>query len=98
MPAACNCCRNRKYAEALYILNDYNDRNTVVAHLSMDHNERALELLAAMPKDAVTEYLRAIACSRMGRKTEGREHFSKHAAWTDVWSTAGTSIPKLQNS
>ena len=67
--------QKRKYAKALYILNDYNDRNTVVAHLSMDHNERALELLAAMPKDAVTEYLRAIACSRLGRKTEGREHF-----------------------
>ena len=67
--------RKRKYAKALYILNDYNDRNTVVAHLSMDHNERALELLAAMPKDAVTEYLRAIACSRLGQKEEGRRHF-----------------------
>ena len=67
--------RKRKYAKALYILNDYNDRNTVVAHLSLDHNERAMELLAAMPKDAVTEYLRAIACSRLGRKAEGREHF-----------------------
>ena len=67
--------RKRKYAKALYILNDYNDRNTVVAHLSMDHNERALELLAAMPKDAVTEYLKAIVCSRLGRKAEGREHF-----------------------
>lgn len=67
--------QKRKYAKALYILNDYNDRNTVVAHLSMDHNERALELLAAMPKDAVTEYLRAIACSRLGCKEEGREHF-----------------------
>lgn len=67
--------RKRKYAKALYILNDYNDRNTVVAHLSPDHNERAMELLATMPKDAVTEYLRAIACSRLGRKAEGREHF-----------------------
>lgn len=67
--------QKRKYAKALYILNDYNDRNTVVAHLSLDHNERALELLAAMPKDAVTEYLRAIACSRLGRKEEGRRHF-----------------------
>lgn len=67
--------RKRKYAKALYILNDYNDRNTVVAHLSMDHNERALELLAAMPKDAVTEYLKAIVCSRLGRKAEGWEHF-----------------------
>lgn len=67
--------RKRKYAWALYILNDYNDRNTVVAHLSMGHDERALELLDVMPKDAVTEYLRAIACSRLGRKEEGREHF-----------------------
>ena len=67
--------QKRKYAEALYILNDYNDRNTVVAHLSMGHDERALELLDAMPKDAVTEYLKAIACSRLGRKEEGRKHF-----------------------
>lgn len=67
--------QKRKYAKALYILNDYNDRNTVVAHLSLDHNERAMELLATMPKDAMTEYLRAIACSRLGRKAEGREHF-----------------------
>lgn len=67
--------QKRKYAEALYILNDYNDRNTVVAHLSMGHDERALELLDAMLKDAVTEYLKAIACSRLGRKDEGRKHF-----------------------
>lgn len=67
--------QKRKYAKALYVLNDYNDRNTVVAHLSLDHNERAMELLATMPKNAVTEYLRAIACSRLGRKAEGREHF-----------------------
>ena len=67
--------QKRKYAKALYILNDYNARTTVVAHLSMDHNERALELLATLPKDAVTEYLRAIASSRLGRKEEGRRHF-----------------------
>lgn len=67
--------QKRKYAEALYILNEYNDRNTVVAHLSMGHDERALELLETLPKDAVTEYLRAIACSRLERKEEGREHF-----------------------
>lgn len=73
--------QKRKYARALYILNDYNDRNTVVAHLSLDHNnERALELLAAMPKDAVTEYLRAIACSRLRRKAEGGSISSKPAA------------------
>lgn len=58
--------QKRKYAKALYILNEYNDRNTVVAHLSMDHNERALELLSTMPKDAVTEYLRAINLLTVG--------------------------------
>ncbi len=90
--------QKRKYAKALYILNDYNDRNTVVAHLSLDHNERAMELLAAMPKDAVTEYLRAIACSRLGRKEEGVVISSKHAAWTDVWSIGAISIRRLLNS
>ena len=67
--------QNRKYAKALYILTDYTVRNTGVAHLSLAHNERAMELLAAMPEDAATEYLRAIACSRLGRKEEGRRHF-----------------------
>lgn len=67
--------QKRKYARALYILDGYNDRNTVVAHLSMDHNERALEVLATLPADAITEYLKAIACSRLGRKEEGRKHF-----------------------
>lgn len=67
--------RRRQYARALYILDEYADRNAVVAHLSMGHDARALELLEALPTDAVTEYLRAIACSRLGRKREGREHF-----------------------
>ena len=82
----------------MYILNDYNDRNTVVAHLSLDHNERAMELLATMPKDAVTEYLRAIACSRLGRKAEGRRHFLEPVDWTSAWSIGVISIRKLLNS
>lgn len=67
--------RDRKYAKALYVLNDYKDRNTVVAHLSLGHDVQALELLQTMPEDAVTAYLQAIACSRLGRKEEGRAHF-----------------------
>ena len=90
--------RKRKYAKALYILNDYNDRNTVVAHLSLDHNERAMELLATMPKDAVTEYLRAIACSRLGRKAEGREHFLEACRLDGRMSIGAISIRRLLNS
>ena len=87
--------RKRKYARALYILNDYNDRNTVVAHLSMDHNERALELLATMPKDAVVEYLKAIACSRLGRKAEGREHFLEACRLDERMEYRGNLDPEI---
>ena len=87
--------QKRKYAKALYILNDYNDRNTVVAHLSLDHNERALELLAAMPKDAVTEYLRAIAYSRLGRKEEGRHHFLEACRLDERMEYRGNLDPEI---
>ena len=87
--------RKRKYAKALYILNDYNDRNTVVAHLSLDHNERAMELLAAMPEDAATEYLRAIACSRLGRKEEGRRHFLEACRLDERMEYRGNLDPEI---
>ena len=87
--------QKRKYAKALYILNDYNDRNTVVAHLSLDHNERAMELLAAMPEDAVTEYLRAIACSRLGRKEEGRRHFLEACRLDERMEYRGNLDPEI---
>ena len=87
--------QKRKYAKALYILNDYNDRNTVVAHLSLDHNERAMELLATMPKDAVTEDLRAIACSRLGRKEEGRRHFLEACRLDERMEYRGNLDPEI---
>ena len=87
--------QKRKYAKALYILNDYNDRNTVVAHLSLDHNERALELLASMPKDAVAEYLKAIACLRLGRKEEGREHFLEACRLDERMEYRGNLDPEI---
>lgn len=89
--------QKRKYAEALYILNDYNDRNTVVAHLSMGHDERALELLDAMPKDAVTEYLKAIPVRGWDARKRAGSISSKRAASMSAWSTGPTLTPKLQN-
>ncbi len=87
--------QKRKYAKALYILNDYGDRNTVVAHLSLGHDEHALELLATLPKDAVTEYLRAIACSRLGRKAEGREHFLEACRRDERMEYRGNLDPEI---
>lgn len=40
-----------------------------------DKTGEALRILEALPATAISEYLRAIACSRLGRKAEGRRHF-----------------------
>ena len=87
--------RKRQYARASYILDEYNDRNTVVAHLSMGHDSRALEILAALPIDAVTEYLRAIACSRLGRKEEGREHYLEACRMDERMEYRGNLDPEI---
>ena len=87
--------QRRRYAQALCILDGYGDRNTVVAHLSLDQNERALELLAAQPIDAVTEYLRAIAFARLGRKTEGRRHFLEACRLDERMEYRGNLDPEI---
>ncbi len=69
--------QGREYAKALYILNDYRDRNTIIAHLSMGHDTEALDLLSHQADDATTLYLRAIALSRLGRGEEARETFER---------------------
>ena len=70
-----NLLQKRKYAKALYILNDYRDRNTVITLLSLGYDAQALEMLNGLERSHTTEYLKAVACSRLGRKVEGREHF-----------------------
>lgn len=61
----------------------------------MDHNERALELLATLPKDAVADYLRAIACARLGRKSEGRRHFLEACRMDERMEYRGNLDPEI---
>ena len=86
---------DRKYHDALRILRPYADRNTVVALLSLGYDEQTLKLLVTMPKDAVTEYLRAIACSRLGRKDEGREHFLEACRLDESMKYRGNLDPEI---
>lgn len=67
--------QQRSYAKALYILNDYKDRNTIIALLSMTHNDEALNLLEKQESTATTHYLRAIALSRLSRIEEALEAY-----------------------
>lgn len=87
--------QERKYAKALYILNEYNDRNTIVAHLSMGHDRQALELLEKLPPTAIVEYLKAIACSRLERKTEGRKHFLAACNMDEQMQYRGNLDPEI---
>ncbi len=86
---------DRKYNDALRILRTYEDRNTVVVHLSLGHDAQALELLAMLPKDAITEYLRAIACSRLGRKEEGRRNFLNASRMDERMEYRGNLDPEI---
>lgn len=53
------------------------------------------KLLAALPKDAITEYLRAIACARLGRKREGRRHFLEACRMDERMEYRGNLDPEI---
>lgn len=90
-----NLLQKRKYAKALYILNEYHDRNTVVALLSLGHDMQALELLQKLQKSATSEYLKAVACSRLGRKKQGREHFLSACTLDERMQYRGNLDPEI---
>ncbi len=69
--------QQRRYPEALYILAPYRDRNTIIAHLSMAHDDEALHLLERQPPSATTHYLQAIALARLGRTTEAHDAYKR---------------------
>ena len=90
-----NLLQKRKYAKALYILNDYRDRNTVITLLSLGYEAQALEMLNGLERSHTTEYLKAVACARLGRKTEGREHFLKACELDERMLFRGNLDPEI---
>ena len=87
--------QRRRYAKALYNLLEYRDRNTVVALLSLGHDAQALEVLGGLEKSATVEYLKAVACSRLGRRAEGREHFLTACGLDERMQYRGNLDPEI---
>ncbi len=85
----------RKYVEALEVLDTYKDRNTAIALLSLGYDKTALEVLAPLPTTAVTEYLKAIACSRLERKTEALKYFHKACLLDENMRYRGELDPEI---
>lgn len=85
----------RRYAEALYILGEYKDQNSAVAYLSLGKDNHAYDILCHLPQRATTEYLLAIACSRLGRIDEGRRHFVRACELNNTLEYRGKLDPEI---
>ncbi len=65
----------RRYREALEILREYRDINSVIASLSLGMVKSASEILNTLPATAQVVYLKAIICSREGDEEGAVRYF-----------------------
>ena len=85
----------REYNGALRILRPYEDRNTAVALLSLGLDEQAYEVLCRLKEEATVEYLKAVACARMGRVEEGKAAFSRACELQPGFEYRGNLDPEI---
>lgn len=69
--------QKRDYLGSLAILNEYNDINTAIAHMSLGHDHSALEILEQTTESAKQIYLLAILYSRRGLEEKAAKYFLK---------------------
>lgn len=86
----------REYNGALRILRPYEDRNTAVALLSLGLDEQAYEVLCRLKEEATVEYLKAVACARMGRVEEGKAAFSRACELQPGFEYRGNLDPEIR--
>ena len=91
--------RDRDYVGALRTLNDYKCRNLAIVMLSLSYDQAALEILEQLPateKNARTDYLSAIALSRLDRPKEGLEYYLEAIKKDPVLKFRGNLDPEIQ--
>lgn len=69
--------REKEYMEALELLAKYADYNTALALVCLGYNDKAEEVLDALPESGRNEYLLAIVTARTERKNEAVKHLQK---------------------
>jgi len=80
-------------------LNDYKCQNLAIVLLSLSYDEAAFEILEQLPpaeKNPRTDYLSAIALSRMNRPREGLEYYLKAIQADPVLKFRGNLDPEIQ--
>ena len=87
--------RDREYKSALKLLRPYSDYNTAVALIALDRNLSAMEILSALPKDARTDYLKALVYSRLGDERSAVEHYLHACAQDGSFVHRGRLDPEI---
>ncbi len=91
--------RDRDYVGALRTLYDYKDRNLAIVMLSLGYDDAALEILEQLPpaeKSARTDYLTAIALSRLNKPREGLEYYLEAIKAEPMLKFRGNLDPEIQ--
>lgn len=87
---------NRKYKEALSILQDYADANTALAHMSLGHDMQALSILAAQKSTPDVDYMLAILNLRMGNPDEALRYYQRSCEADPSKVFRGNLDPEIQ--
>ena len=85
----------RRYHEALNILEDYKDQNSAIALLSIGFDNQAYNILSTLPETAITDYLKAIVCSRLDKVEEGRNWFIRACSLNENLEYRGRLDPEI---
>lgn len=91
--------RDRDYVGALRTLGDYKCQNLAIVLLSLSYDEAALEILDQLPpveQNARTDYMAAIALSRLNRPGEGLERYLSAIRKDPVLKFRGNLDPEIQ--
>ena len=87
--------RERRYNEAILILQPYKDFNTAVAYCAMDYNNSAMSILQNLDKSDKVEYLMALIHSRNGEDRKAVECYLKAYSKNKDYISRGNLDPEI---
>lgn len=85
----------RKYADALQILHEYNDYNTAICLMSLGYDIAAYSILTEVIETANGEYLLAILASRLGKPQEAVSRYLRSVELDPTKRWRGTLDPEI---
>lgn len=69
--------KHRDYSAAMYVLEQYRDRNYALALLSRGYDREAREVLKSLSQDPERDYLLAIVCARLGVREDALRYYHR---------------------